>query len=110
MEFCSKCGSVMKEDRDSLLCPKCGNVVQVPAGTHSKSVKIEHIDSVYVVSAKENQQSEQVKVLQVCPKCGNGEAYRWYSGVSGEHAGIRREVTVEHFKCAKCSYTWSRSY
>ena len=68
--------------------------------------KIERSSSIYIVNRSED---EYVKVSQVCPKCGNEEAFRWFSGVSGEHAGVRRERTIEHFKCAKCSHSWSKT-
>ena len=103
MKFCSKCGSYMKKTKNGFLCRKCGNLVH--AKIQTKDTKImDSSSSIYIVDGSE----EYVKVSQVCPKCGNNEAYRWFSGVSGEHAGIRRERTVEHFKCTKCSHVWSK--
>lgn len=97
----------MREERAGSTCPKCGNVVHAKHRTSSKNVKkIEHTNSIYVVNSK---QDEHFRISQVCPKCGNKKAFHWYSGVSGEHAGIRREITIEHFRCTKCSYSWSKS-
>ncbi len=50
--------------------------------------KRERSRAIYIVDSLED---ESVKGSQVCPKCGNEEALRWISSVSGEHAGIRRE-------------------
>lgn len=107
MKFCDKCGSYMKKTMDGFECRKCGNVVHVSTGIQTENMKkIERSSSIYVVDSSED---GYVKVSQVCPKCGNEEAFRWFSGVSGEHAGIRRERTVEHFRCTKCSHSWSKT-
>jgi len=105
MKFCNECGSYMKKTKNDFLCRKCGNLVQVR--TQIKDTKTTNrSSSIYVADSSEN---EYVTVSQECPKCGNDEAFRWFSGVSGEHAGIRRERTVEHFKCTKCSHVWSKT-
>jgi len=97
----------MREEKKDFICSKCGNVIHVDAKMSSKNVKkIEHSSSVYVVNKA---QDEYAKVSQICPECGNKEAFHWYSGVSGEHAGIKREITIEHFRCAKCSHSWSKN-
>lgn len=97
----------MKKIKNGFLCRKCGNMIHANAGMQSKKVKkIEHSSLVYVVNSSED---EHVKISQECPKCGNTEAFRWFSVVSGEHAGIRRERAVEHFKCTKCSHSWTKA-
>lgn len=107
MKFCDMCGSRMREEKKDYFCPKCGNIIHVDARMPSKNVKkIEYSGSVYVVNKL---QDEYARVSQNCPECGNKEAFHWYSGVSGEHAGIKREITVEHFRCTKCSHTWSKT-
>ncbi len=70
------------------------------------SVDKETSEVVYVVERSKDQGS---KVSWKCPTCGNEEADHWFSTVSGEHAGIRRERTIEHFRCTRCSYTTSKS-
>jgi len=62
--------------------------------------------AIFVVDKSQN---EGIVVSRPCPKCGNAKAYRWVSAISGEHAGIRREVTLEHFRCTKCSHEWTES-
>lgn len=97
----------MKKIKNGFLCRKCGNMIHANAEMPSEKVnKTEHSSLVYVVDSSED---EYVKVSQECPKCGNREAFRWFSVVSGEHAGIRRERTIEHFKCTKCSHSWTRT-
>jgi len=107
MKFCDKCGSYMKVTKNGFSCRKCGNVIPADPGIHAKTIKRkERSTPIHVVASSED---EYLKVSQVCPKCGNEEAFRWFSGVSGEHAGIGRERTVEHFKCTKCSHSWSKT-
>jgi DNA-directed RNA polymerase subunit M/transcription elongation factor TFIIS len=106
MKFCEKCGSYMQETKDGFVCRRCGNLVQANAVSRTKDTKKERSRAIYIVDSLED---ESVTVSQVCPKCGNGEAYRWVSNVSGEHAGIRRERTIEHFRCTSCSHSWSKT-
>ena len=97
----------MKRTKNGFECRKCGNVIHASTRTQTENIKkIEHSSSVHVVDSSED---EYVRVPQLCPKCGNEEAFRWFSGVSGEHAGIRSERTVEHFRCTKCSHSLSKT-
>jgi len=85
----------MKQTKNDFVCRKCGNFVN--ASGQTKIMKnTEQPSSIYIVDRSED---ELVKVSQVCSHCGNEEAFRWISRVSGEHAGIRRERTVEHVRC-----------
>jgi DNA-directed RNA polymerase subunit M/transcription elongation factor TFIIS len=107
MKFCDKCGSYMKKTKNGFLCKKCGNLIY--ANTRTRIVDTKKIEPSSAIHVVEGSEDEHLKVPQVCPKCGNEEAFRWFSGVSGEHAGIRRERTIEHFKCTKCSHSWSKT-
>lgn len=107
MKFCDKCGSYMQRTKKGFLCPKCGYAVHANAETQSKNMdKRSHSNSVYVIGKSKD---EYVKVSQTCPKCGNKEAFHWFTRISGEHAGIRRERTIERFKCTKCSQSWTKT-
>jgi len=107
MEFCGKCGSYLKKVEDGFLCPRCGNKIRSDAGTlPAQAAKTNHPSPIYVVDSS---REDYEKVSQTCPKCGNSEAFRWLAGVLGEHAGVRSERTIEHFRCAKCGHGWARS-
>lgn len=106
MKFCEKCGTYMQETKDGFVCRKCGNLVQASTANGTIATKKERPRAIYIVDSLED---ESMTVSQVCPECGNGEASRWVSSVSGEHAGIRRERTIEHFRCTSCSHSWSRT-
>lgn len=107
MEFCDKCGSRMIRTQDGFLCLKCGNVAHVKPAVQLKNARrTNQSDYVYVF----DDQGGYPKIARECPKCGNKEAVHWFSGISGEHAGVARERTVEHFRCTKCSYSWAESF
>jgi DNA-directed RNA polymerase subunit M/transcription elongation factor TFIIS len=107
MKFCDKCGSYMQKTKNGFLCRKCGELIHVGAKIRTMDVEKRELSSpIHIIdSPREN----SVKVSHVCPECGNTEAFRWFSRVSGEHAGIRRERTIEHFKCTKCSHSWTET-
>lgn len=106
MGFCDVCGSHLKETAEGFLCPKCGRLVRFRSEVRGQSVQKAFSDAVYVI---DDPQDNRVKVSRVCPNCGNGEALRLISSVSGEHAGVRQERTVDHFRCTKCSHFWVES-
>jgi DNA-directed RNA polymerase subunit M/transcription elongation factor TFIIS len=64
----------------------------------------EQSDFIYV---SKNKETDYVRIFRECPECGNKKAFQWFSGVSGEHAGVARERAVEHFRCTRCSHTWA---
>jgi len=106
MRFCDDCGTYLRETKDGLWCPKCKKMISSKRVAAPRSVKTRESTAIHVI---DKSPAEYVKVSQACPKCGNAEAYRWFSQVSGEHAGIRRERTVEHFRCANCSHSWTKT-
>jgi len=107
MRFCDKCGSYMKKTKKGFWCRKCGTIIRDNARTQSKYVEaVRQNNSVHIVDSS---QDEYITVSQTCPKCGNKEAFHWFANISGEHAGIRRERTIEHFKCTKCFHSWTKT-
>jgi DNA-directed RNA polymerase subunit M/transcription elongation factor TFIIS len=105
MEFCKKCGSRMTITKEGLLCPKCQNVVRAKtAAPPEKRKQGLDSDGIYVSG---NSADSYTKVARVCPQCGNQIVFHWLSDSIGEHAGVRQERTVEHFRCTKCTYSWT---
>jgi len=102
MKFCEKCGSYMQRTVGGLSCPRCGNEVANPT---VEIRRIERHDSASVDVLHESEVGH-LKVSEKCPQCGNSEAFRRISFVSGEHAGIRQERSVEHLRCPKCGHSW----
>lgn len=96
----------MIRTKEGFQCPKCGKVLRVKTAKQlEKRESANQSDYVYVSEDKD----DSSRIARACPKCGNPEALYWFSGVSGEHAGVARERTVEHFKCTRCSHSWTES-
>jgi DNA-directed RNA polymerase subunit M/transcription elongation factor TFIIS len=107
MRFCKVCGSYLKRTKEGFWCPKCKK--HYPPETAPKEKKaIKSKPSAIIVI--DERHAEPTKVPVKCPKCGNDKAFYWVSSISGEHAGVRRERTVEHYKCTKCSYSWTKEH
>jgi len=106
LRFCDNCGTYLRETDEGLWCPKCKKMIQADQRIETRKAKKKNAAAIYVVDKSKEAHS---KVARRCPKCGNAEAFHWFSTVSGEHAGIRRERTVEHFKCVRCSHSWTES-
>lgn len=102
MKFCDKCGSYMQRTVGGFSCARCGNEIH----NHVVEVRrMERHDSSSVDVVGESEEG-RVKINERCPRCGNLGAFRRVSFVSGEHAGIRQERSVEHLRCAKCKHSW----
>lgn len=101
MKFCDECGSFMEKTSRGYACPRCGHVVR------SNIVEVrtaeEPAEAVYVVDRSE---ADAIVVNQTCPECGHHEAYRFVSVTSGEHAGVKQDRTLEHYRCTGCGHTW----
>ena len=106
MEFCDNCGTYLRNVKRGLWCPKCKKLTGSRQKIRIESVERKPSNAIYVVDKPKN---DYVRVSRLCPECGNNEVFHWFSTISGEHAGIRRERTAEHFKCAKCSHSWTES-
>jgi DNA-directed RNA polymerase subunit M/transcription elongation factor TFIIS len=96
----------MKRTPEGLSCPKCGKLVRLKPVIKENNAKKPSQDAIYVVDGPED---NYVKAIRLCPNCGNGEAFHWSSTAIGEHAGVRQERTIEHFRCTKCMHTWVES-
>jgi len=97
----------MRTIKDGFLCPRCGNFVQARIGLIEVERFAHSSDSVYVAN---NSGREYTKVNRTCPRCGNTQAFHWFSNIMGEHAGVRSERTIEHLKCTECQHTWTESH
>ena len=93
----------MRGTTGGFVCTKCGY-----------QVKMEIVDVVKMqpesgsaVDVLDPSKLEYRKVVQVCPRCGNEEAFHSFGLVSGEHAGVRQERSMQRYTCTKCGHSWS---
>jgi DNA-directed RNA polymerase subunit M/transcription elongation factor TFIIS len=96
----------MTRTKQGYECPKCRTVTQDICEVRREPRSREPPNHIYIFEEKEE---NLTRVTQECPKCGNKEAYRWFTAISGEHAGISRETTIEHYRCTRCSHTWTET-
>jgi len=106
LEFCDDCGTVLRERREGIWCPKCKKLTQSKSRTRVRMAKRSRANAIHVLDSPK---SSVRRVPRTCPKCKNEGVYQWFSSVSGEHAGVRRERTVEHYRCTNCAHSWSES-
>jgi len=99
----------MISEKQRFSCPKCGSTIRADLQIQLKNTKKEKFEKPSSIYVFNNRKDEYVKTTQTCPECGNDEAFQWFSRVSGEHAGVGTERTVEHFRCTKCAHYWNKS-
>jgi len=103
MQFCPKCGSIMivKEQKGKklLVCRKCGYKLKAAKKiTIKETIEKKPMDSVVMI---EKQGEALPKVKQICPKCGNKEAYWWV-----QQTRSADEAPTTFYRCTKCGHTW----
>ncbi len=107
MEFCPKCGSIMKKKvRDGvsiLSCTQCDfekPLEDESANKYKAKTEKEKHPSEKTVVVEEDMETKP-KTEETCPKCGNKEAYYWqYQTRSAD------EPATRFYKCTECGYTW----
>jgi len=102
MKFCDVCDALMLTTKRGYECPKCGEIKPIDK-IEFKVDKNNRTEPVYKVKTN----FAALKVRQVCPKCGNNEAYRRLSNTYGEHAGVKSERSIKRYKCTKCGHSWT---
>jgi DNA-directed RNA polymerase subunit M len=111
MEFCPECSSILtpqKEgDKKVLFCQNCGYTKQLPNDSKNTYRIVEEIshapeeEEVVVIDEKLSEQRIMPTARQICPKCGNKEAYYWQVQTrSGD------EAMTTFYRCVKCGQTW----
>lgn len=98
MEFCPKCGSVLVEKRKNFGCLKCNYVAKGKIKIESTE-DMQEMKKINVIKDKET--NVMPTVAEVCPKCGNKEAYFWSTQTRAAD-----EAETKFFKCTKCRKIW----
>ena len=100
MEFCEKCGGIIKVEGDRAFCAGCGHRVK-------KRPKIEASE---IIKSKENvevikEDSDNVYPLVSidCPKCSHKKGLFWTNQTRASD-----EPETKFFRCEKCKHTWRK--
>jgi DNA-directed RNA polymerase subunit M/transcription elongation factor TFIIS len=88
------------------VCLKCRKSISVKGIDKIVKTVTSDLEPIYVI---EDSMKDVSEVSQTCPRCGKKQALRWLLTFSGEHAGIKQERTVEHYKCVECKNTWTET-
>ncbi len=94
----------MRLSKDHYVCLKCGHTV--PAARESVEENPVTDSDVHPVTVVDAVGEDLPTISRLCPKCGHQQAYRRVSTFAGEHAGVKQERTIEHFRCTFCQHTW----
>ncbi|MGL4670102.1 MAG: transcription factor S [Methanobacteriaceae archaeon] len=100
MEFCPECGAMMLPSGGTFKC-KCGYSKELSGDTASEYEVSEKVDVEDTVIVKEGDIITLPKTRELCPKCGNKEAY-WRL----QQTRSADEAETRFFTCTKCKHTW----
>ncbi len=99
MQFCPKCKRLMRPDRPAGVwrCSSCGEEVPLGRGVAVVSSEPQH----RTVAVVESKTATLPKTEELCPKCGNGEAYWVLRQTRGAD-----EPETRIFECTQCGHKW----
>lgn len=107
MRFCDVCSSRMRLSGQQYICSKCGNTSQATRNdVEVREIKRLESEPIHIINKAE---TDVPNVSRPCPKCGDQRAFHWFSAISGEHAGVKQERTIEQFRCTICQHTWTET-
>lgn len=99
LEFCPKCGAMLLPKDNELKCG-CGYVKDLASNKNEYSVSQKLNEKQGVVDMGEHIDLRS-KINEVCPECGNREAY--YELKQTRSAD---EAPTRFFECAECGHKW----
>ncbi len=102
MEFCQKCGGIIRVEGDKAVCASCGSRIHKKLKIEA-SEKIKHSGSIPVIDEKAENVYPEVDM--VCPVCKHKKAYFWTQQTRSSD-----ESETKFYKCTnlKCGHTWRK--
>jgi len=104
--FCPECGSLLRSKKNAsgeliLYCPEHGEITGKEIKLRDSVKKKEK--RIILPSEKEQKEAEESKLTakEVCPKCGNNEAY-----VEIVQTRSADEAPTRFLTCKKCGHKW----
>lgn len=100
MEFCEKCGGIIKIENDKAICAACGHKTKKKPKIETKEI-INKKEGIEII---DEEAGNTYPIVQIdCPKCGNKKAYFWASQTRSSD-----ESETKFYKCTKCKHTWRK--
>jgi transcription factor S len=100
MEFCEKCGGIIKVENGKAICASCGYKPKKKIKIESHET-IEKTESIEVI---DEEADNTYPIVQIdCPKCKHKKAYFWTTQTRSSD-----EPETKFYKCEKCKYTWRK--
>jgi len=100
MEFCEKCGGIIRVEANKAACASCGRKAKKKPKIEI-SEKAGQKETIEVI--KEEADNVYPIVEMDCPKCKNKKAYFWTLQTRASD-----EAETKFYKCTKCSNTWRK--
>lgn len=100
MEFCQKCGGIIKVESGRTSCASCGLRTNKKIKIES-SEKLKQQKSVAVIN--EDSENSNPIIEMACPKCKNKKAYFWTMQTRAAD-----ESETKFYKCVECRHIWRK--
>jgi len=100
MEFCEKCGGIIKVEEGKAACVSCGRKLAKKPKIEA-SEKAGERESIAVI--KEEASNVHPTIEIECPKCKNKKAHFWTMQTRSSD-----ESETKFYRCTKCDYTWRK--
>lgn len=84
-----------------LKCKKCGAIEKIDKKAKEKYNLEEKIHATGKTVVVSEEYDTKPKTRELCPKCGNKEAYYWFVQTRAED-----ESATKFYRCTKCGHTW----
>ena len=102
MQFCDKCGSMMRKADDQMVCTSCGDTSEQTVDSDAfVSTEKQTGDELIESSDEANFEGKPTATDVFCDECENDEA--WYTI---KQTGAADEPPTRFFKCKECGYRW----
>ncbi len=102
MQFCDKCGSMMKKQDGVMVCDSCGHREEQQGNTEDFVTTTEQTGSELIETDEDaNFEGKPTDDSITCDECGNGKA--WYTI---KQTGSADEPPTRFFKCTECGKRW----
>jgi DNA-directed RNA polymerase subunit M len=105
LEFCKKCGTILKlykKSQPELHCPRCGFRRQIEGDDNLKTLRISSDQrTIGIVDRKTESNFRPFPIVKaICPKCGFDQSETWTIPVGSEGT-----TSLTFFRCVSCGFT-----